>query len=271
MLRFTRRIFPAKRWVVLWHSPPVAIIRRQVNRTHSPTIGNWETGPTKNVLKPTEEKKHEILQVALQIVLKPFKQHSVLVTTTPKSLFANRPERLFANYDLVATARNVVEDLLERFLHIYVRIVSPSAAHLHKHMVISHTAETPMVIRSNYCEPQKGSRSRTPEKDNRVHLFLKENLISRTSIADDLGTVYYKHSENQESKMTRHHVVQIDESKRLSDNWRTKMQVWEKYAKYHKEFFSMLFDLHFMWDGHLGCVTTAKYHAKFLKNHAKPV
>lgn len=81
-VRFIRGIFPAETKVVLWHFNPEAILsttqQNQTTRTGTSTIA----ATLRKHSIGDEASPHHI---ARQIVLKPYSEHSVLVTTTASS------------------------------------------------------------------------------------------------------------------------------------------------------------------------------------------
>lgn len=80
--RSMRIIFHVEQKAVLWQFEPGFIFSRKVKHTNKPTIRSSETEATINSQQPAKDKKHALVWVARQIVLKPFAQHAVIVMKT---------------------------------------------------------------------------------------------------------------------------------------------------------------------------------------------
>lgn len=112
---------------------------------------------------------------------------------------------------------------------------------------------------------------RDPEEDNQINPISDQNTTSGFSIAEDVAVVHYKPAEDRESQMTRHHVIQSDDSKRLSEDFGTVVQKSEKYAQCREEFLSMSSNFQSIWDGHLGYIPATKHRLKLPEKHTDPV
>lgn len=116
----------------------------------------------------------------------------------------------------------------QRPFYIYVSNFSRKAIRLPKHMLIAETVESPTEIHATYTEPRRGSQWRKPKEDNQVHQFFWENATSVVSIADVIAAVHNMPTKNQKPQITRHHVVEDGDSKRLSEDWPVEVQIPKK-------------------------------------------
>lgn len=127
IIYLTRGIFHAENKFLPWHFQAVAILSRHVKRTHSPTIRNSEAEPTTYAEQWAKTKKHVLVCVARQIVLKLFTQHAMLITSSSSSNLSIGPNQVSANDNLVAADHGVVDVLPQRpFRTYYPQNVSKS-------------------------------------------------------------------------------------------------------------------------------------------------
>lgn len=71
--------------------------------------------------------------------------------------------------------------------------------------------------------------------------------------------------------MTRLRFIQSDDSKHLSVDFCTQVQVSDKYAPYREDIMALLFEFQLKWNVQLGCITGTKHRIKLLDNHPRPV
>lgn len=135
-------------------------------------------------------------------------------------------------------------------LNIYATYFLHEAVRLPKQVGTDQTTESVIMIYTICNEQGRGSRVETSEEHDQVHPIPDEIATSRILNVNNIAAVHYKPTKNWDSEMTRHWVVQTDDSKHLSEDWRTEVQLSKKYAQYQDEFLSMLFDFWPMWDGH---------------------
>lgn len=132
--------------------------------TYKPTIKNTKAAPLANTQQPVEDKKHGLVRVVRQIVLEPFTDHPILVTTTTTGLPTIKPKHLSLNYHLIAAANGVKDISLQRPFYIFASDFSRKAISSLKHIEIAPETEPPTVIHAICTEPRRRSRLGTPQR-----------------------------------------------------------------------------------------------------------
>lgn len=85
-------------------------------------------------------------------------------------------------------------------------------------MVIDNAGKPSKIIRIIRIQPSRDSLLRNPEKDDKVRPNSEEGAVSGISIMNDVAAEHYKSLENENSKMTRPHVVLNYELKRVLED-----------------------------------------------------
>lgn len=96
------------------------------------------------------------------------------------------------------------------------------AVRLRKYRDITLATEPPTVIHAIHSESRKGSRSQGGEAAPSGSRRGRNQL---NSTRERCFPVHYKPTKNQESQMTRYHIVENDDLKLLMKHSRTKVQV----------------------------------------------
>lgn len=76
-------------------------------------------------------------------------------------------------------------------------------------------------------------------------------------------------SKIQESRQTRAHVVQNDNSKRILKDWGSKVTFLNECVQKREKFLTMLSKFQSMQYSCVECITTAKHNTKLLENHSE--
>lgn len=136
-----------------------------------------------------------------------------------------KPEQMSANYASDTAINGVTEVSPHRLFYTYLNNFSWKAVRLPKNMPTSQTADTSSVIHAVHIKPWRGFWLGISEEDNQVYPIPGEDVTSGVSIAVNVSAVHYKSTKNKESQMTRYHVVESNDSKRLSED--SRMEVHE--------------------------------------------
>lgn len=107
-------------------------------------------------------------------------------------------------------------------------------------MVIAQSVKYTTVIHAIRTELRRGSQLGSHEEDNQAHQVPERDAMNGIPAADDVFEVHFKRRGNCELQMTRNHVVQDDDSKRLSEDSRTEVHISHKYEQYREKFIFML-------------------------------
>lgn len=94
-------------------------------------------------------------------------------------------------------------------------------------MIFARTSGYWTVIHVICSKPRRGFQLGNLEERNEVLRISEENATSEISIADDVPAVHYKSKRNRKQQLTRHHVVENDDSKGLSKDWCTDVHIPE--------------------------------------------
>lgn len=106
-----------------------------------------------------------------------------------------------------------------------------------KRMVITQTKAPPHLIHALDC---KGPSIGNPETDSNPSNSRTPAPNTNDKTPEEIITVHSKPAVDTETQTLRHTIVQNEKSKRLAQDWREKIDIFESHSAYRDEFLDIL-------------------------------
>lgn len=162
--RFIRRVFLAERKVVSRHSEHVAILtcRQQKGKKHDAQDVNCANQDIKDA-SDTEQTSR--VCVARQVLLNPYTQHRVLVSTTSSGFLTIEPRNLRSRRQHALAARGIMEVSPDQLFHIPASNFPNMEIRQPKHKTITHATNLPDVVTAIKKRRYKKPLNREPGEE----------------------------------------------------------------------------------------------------------
>lgn len=88
---------------------------------------------------------------------------------------------------------------------------------------------------------------------------------------DTQATVHDKPSVNKDTLMSRHKAIECHDNEKLNNDWNDKVELFDKYGGFRKQFMGMFTEFYSMWDGKLVQVNISKYRIEHTPENNQPI
>lgn len=135
-------------------------------------------------------------------------------------------------------------------------------------MMFASTAGSPNDIEAFACDTPTIETLEVDSEPSNSRTFLPNTNAKNTN---EVSAVYYGPEANRETQMSQHTLVRYDDTKRLSQVWRNKVEIFEPYFAYCDEILDILIKFQSLQYRHLDRTNVTKRPIELLDDHTQPV